>query len=142
MKRKIAGLGAADTSNPDKIPDGIFLVRVQHVRFRKYAPKPYYTVTFAVVEPQCFTGKAVTSRIYCNRKALWKFNWFLRDFGYDTELLGREEVDESQLVGLNGVVKISNVIYDGMSLLRFDGFASASRWEELSPGNLDSPQVA
>ena len=75
-------------------------------------------------------------------EALWKLNWFLRDFGYDTELLGRDEVDETQLVGLKGVVKISHIVFNGASLLRFDGFAPAGRWEELSPANLDSPQVA
>ena len=137
MKRKIAGLRAADTSNRDGTPDGVYLVRVQRVQFRKFAPKAYYTVTVAVIEPQRFAGNTVSSRIYCNPKALWKLNWFLRDFGYDAEALGREEVDERQLVGLQGVVKISNVVYDGMALLRFDGFASAGRWEELSPSNLD-----
>jgi hypothetical protein len=25
------------------------------------------------------------SRLYCNPKALWKLNSFLRDFGYDTQ---------------------------------------------------------
>jgi hypothetical protein len=69
-------------------------------------------------------------------------NWFLRDFGYDTELLGRDEVDERQLVGLKGVVKISHIVLNGTSLIRLDGFAPAGRWEELSPANLDSPQVA
>ena len=64
-------------------------------------------------------------------------NWFLRDFGYDTESIERDELDERQVLGLEGVVKISNVVYDGMRLLRFDGFAPASRWEELSPTNLD-----
>ena len=66
----------------------------------------------------------------------------MRDFGYDTELLGRDEVDESRLIGLSGVVKISQVFVNNTSLLRLDGFAPASRWEELSPANLDSPQVA
>ena len=67
---------------------------------------------------------------------------FLRDFGYDVELLGRDEVDERQLVGLQGVVKISHIVFNGASLNRFDGFAPVSRWEELSPANLDSSQVA
>jgi hypothetical protein len=137
MKRQIEGLRAAGRSEVDCTPDGIFLVRVQRVQFRRYAPKPYYTLAMAVIEPRPFAGNVVSSRIYCNPKALWKLNWFLRDFGYDVELLGRDEVDERQLVGLQGVVKISNVVYDGMSLLRFDGFAPASRWEELSPANLD-----
>jgi hypothetical protein len=75
-------------------------------------------------------------------QALWKLSWFLRDFGYDTELLGRDEMDETQLVGLKGVVKISHIVVHGSSLIRLDGFASASRWDELCPANLDSPQVA
>jgi hypothetical protein len=137
MKRSIAGLRAADTSNPNGIPDGIFLVRVMRMQFRKYAPKPYYILALSILEPQRFAGNSVSSRIYCHAKALWKLSWFLRDFGYDAELLGRDEVDEKRVLGLTGVVKISNVVYDGMALLRFDGFASASRWEELSPANLD-----
>ena len=142
MKRQIEGLRAAGRSDVDRIPDGIFLVRVQRVQFRRYAPNPYYTVAVAIIEPRTFAGNVLSSRIYCTSKALWKLNGFLLDFGYDVELLGRGEVDERQLVGLQGVVKISNVVYDGISLLRFDGFAAAGRWEELSPSNLDNPQVA
>jgi hypothetical protein len=137
MNRNIAGLRAADTSNPNGVPDGIFLARVRRMQFRKYAPKAYYSVTLAILEPKRLAGNIISSRIFCHGKALWKLSWFLRDFGYDTELLGRDEVDEKRVVGLIGVVKISNVVYDGMALLRFDGFAPASRWEELSPTNLD-----
>jgi hypothetical protein len=51
-------------------------------------------------------------------------------------------VDETQLVGLKGVVKISHIIFNGASLLRLDGFAPADRWQDLSPVNLDNSQVA
>ncbi len=142
MKRQIAGLHAADRCAADQIPDGLFLVRVQRVWFRRQAQKPYYTLALAILEPGRFSGHVISSRLYCNPKALWKFNWFLRDFGYDVELLGRDEVDESQLIGLTGVVKISHIIINGASLLRLDGFAPAGRWEELSPANLDGSQVA
>jgi hypothetical protein len=142
MKRQITGLHAADRSAADQIPDGIFLVRVQRVQFRRQAQKPYYTLTLAILEPSRFGCHVLSSRLYCSPKALWKLNWFLRDFGYDTELLGRDEVDETQIVGLTGVVKISHIVCNGASLLRLDGFAPAGRWEELSPANLDSPQVA
>jgi hypothetical protein len=135
MKRQITGLRAA--SDATRMPDGVFLVRVQSIRFQRNAPKPYYIVSLVVVEPQRFAGNEVSSRLYCSPKALWKLNWFLRDFGYDTEAMERDELDERQVLGLEGVVKISNVVYDGMRLLRFDGFAPASRWEELSPANLD-----
>jgi hypothetical protein len=142
MKRQISGLHAADRAADDQITDGVFLVRVQRVQFRRQAPKPYYTLAVAILEPTRFSGRTLSSRLYCNQKALWKLNWFLRDFGYDTELLGRDEVDEGQLLGLQGVIKISHILFNGTSLLRFDGFAPASRWEELSPANLDNPQVA
>ena len=142
MKRQITGLHAADRSAADQVPDGVFLVRVQRVQFRRQAPRPYYTLALAVLEPSRFASLTLSSRLYCSAKALWKLNWFLRDFGYDSELLGRDEVDEMQLVGLKGVVKISHIVFNDTSLLRLDGFAPAGRWEELSPANLDNPQVA
>jgi hypothetical protein len=115
---------------------------VQRAQFRRQAQKSYYTLVLAILEPSRFGGHILPSRLYCSPKALWKLNWFLRDFGYDTELLGRDEVDETQLVGLTGVVKISHIVCNGVSLLRLDGFAPAGRWEDLSPANLDNPQVA
>ena len=142
MRRQITGLHAADRCAADQIPDGVFLVWVQRVQFRRQAQKPYYTLTLAVLEPSRFSGHVLSSRLYCSPKALWKLNWFLRDFGYDTEQLGRDEVDETELVGLTGVVKISRIVFNSNSLLRFDGFAPAGRWEELSPANRDNPQVA
>ncbi|HXZ32967.1 MAG TPA: hypothetical protein VEH30_11855 [Terriglobales bacterium] len=141
MRRQIAGLHAADRCASDQIPDGLFLVRVQSVQFRRYGHKPYYTVELTILEPTRFGGHVISSRLYCNPKALWKFNWFLHDFGYDAELLQRDEVDENQLIALSGVVKISRVILNGTSLLRFDGFAPANQWQELSPANLDNCQV-
>lgn len=142
MKRQIAGLNAADRCAADQVPDGIFLARVKKVVFRRQAQKSYYTVTMVILEPHRLSNYVISSRLYCNPKALWKLNWFLRDFGYDAELLGRDEVDERQLVGLTGVVKISHIVFNDASLLRFDGFAGAERWGELSPANLDNSQVA
>lgn len=51
----------------------------------------------------------------------------LRDFGYDIELLGGDEVDERQLAGLKSVVKIRHIDFNGTSLLRLDGFAPTRR---------------
>ena len=142
MRRQITGLNTADRCAADQVPDGIYLVRVQRVHFRRQAQRPYYTLGLAILEPTRFSNQTISSRLYCTPKALWKLNWFLRDFGYDPDLLGRDEVDEGQLVGLTGVIKISHVVVNGTSLPRLDGFAPASRWEELSPANLDGPQVA
>jgi hypothetical protein len=76
----------------------------------------------------------LAGRLYCTERALWKLSWFLRDFGYDAELLGRDELDEKALVKLLGVVKISHRVVNGASLLNLDGFVPAAQWEELSAG--------
>ena len=55
----------------------------------------------------------------------------MRDFGYDMELLSRDQIDEKSLVGLEGVVKISHVVLNGTSLVNLDGFAPATQWLEL-----------
>src|SRR5712692_797646 len=132
MRRRFQGLHQADQSAASDIPDGLFLVRVHRAQYRWHAQKPYYCLCFAVLEPQQLAGEIVTGRVYCTPKALWKLTWFLRDFGYDAELLGRDEVDDKNLVGLRGVVKISHTVLNGTSLLNLDGFAPASQWEELS----------
>jgi hypothetical protein len=81
MKRQITGLHDADGCCVGQIPDGVFLVRVQRARFQRQAQRPYYTLTLSILEPVRFAGQGISSRLYCTRKALWKLNWFLRDFG-------------------------------------------------------------
>ena len=44
--------------------------------------------------PSIWPDASSRAALYCTPKALWKLSWFLRDFGYDTELLGRDEIDE------------------------------------------------
>jgi len=87
-----------------------------------------------VLEPKSLAGRSIAARVYCTAKAMWKLTWFLRDFGYDTELMGKDEIDDKALVGLCGVVKISHAVVHGISLINLEGFAPASQWEELSAG--------
>ena len=132
MKRRIQGLNETAPSAIEQVPDGVFLVRVDRAQCRWHAQKPFYLLRLCVLEPAEFEGRTISGRVYCTAKALWKLGWFLRDFLYDPDLLGREEVDEKALSGLRGVVKISHHTVNGTSLLNFDGFAPASQWEELS----------
>ncbi len=134
MKRHITGLNQASGSSTEGVPDGLFLVRVERAQYCWHAHKSYYLVRFLVLEPKLVAGYSITGRLYCTPKALWKLNWFLRDFGYDTELIGKDEIDDHALVGLRGVVKITHSVVSGTSLLNLDGFASASQWDELSAG--------
>jgi hypothetical protein len=146
LRRRIQGLHDADPSATAEIPDGLFLVRVDRAQYRWHGQKPYYLLRFTILEPRPWAGHPITGRLYCTQKALWKLNWFLRDFGYDTELLGRDEIDDKNLVGLRGVVKISHTVVNGTSLLNLDGFAPVSHWEELfagtNTGSISGSEVA
>jgi hypothetical protein len=134
MRRRIQGLHEADPSRTTEIPDSLYLVSVERAQYR-HQQKPYYVLRMAVIEPLHFAGRSITGRLYCTPKALWKLNWFLRDFGYDTELIGRDEIDEKSLLGLRGIIKISHAVVNCTSLLNLDGFASAAQWEDLSPAS-------
>ena len=133
MRRHFDDLRPSDRSAIDSVPDGLFLVQVDRVQYRWHALKPYYSIRFAVLEPRHLAGCLITGRLYCTHRAMWKLSWFLRDFGYDTELLGKDEIDDRALLGLKGVLKVSHAIVHGISLLNLDGFASVARWQELSP---------
>ncbi len=137
MRRHFESLRPSDRSAIESVPDGLFLVRVDRVQYRWHAQKPYYSIRFAVLEPRHLAGCLITGRLYCTARAMWKLSWFLRDFGYDIELLGKDEIDDQALLGLKGVLKVSHAIVHGISLLNLDGFASAARWQELSPGAPD-----
>ena len=139
MKRHVKGLRQLASSAPNNVPDGIYLVRVVRAQFGWYARKPAYSLRLTVLAPAEFVNTAVSGRLDCTPKALWRLGWFLRDFLYDPELLARDEIDEKSIEGLQGVVKISHSITHGTSLLRFDGFAPASQWPELSTVLLRKP---
>ena len=131
MKRRFQGLASTAQHNTE-VPDGVFLVRIDQVRYSRERQKPFYTVRFSVLEPEPLAGRIVSGRLYCTTKALWKFIWFLRDFGYDPELLGRDEVEEKGLIGLRGVVKLSHAVVNGHTLVNLDAFAPAGAWESIS----------
>ena len=132
MRRRIQGLSETTQTSSDGVPDGVFLVRVDRATYRWHSAKPFYILRLSILEPHELVGRVISGRVYCTAKALWKLGWFLRDFLYDPESLGREEIDEKALTGLRGVVKISHTTVNGTSLLNFDGFAPASQWAELS----------
>lgn len=136
MIRRFQGLSGANRQTADEVGDGIFLVRVERVQYRWHTQKPYYLVRLSILEPRQFTSRSISGRVFCTPKALWKLSWFLRDFGYDAELLAHDEIEEKRLAGLRGVVKISRVIRNGSTLLNFDAFAPAGEWHELSGTNL------
>ena len=120
--------------------DGIFLVRVERASYRYHPKKPFFVLLFAILKPEEFSGKTVSGRLYCTAKALWKLSWFLRDFGYDAELLGQDEVDEKALVGLRGIVKVSRAVVNGRYFVNLDAFSPAGEWGELPVASAGSSE--
>jgi hypothetical protein len=141
MKRQIPGLNR-ESRNGDETLEGVFLVRVDRAFYRWHPQRPFYALRFAILEPNEHQGQSLNGRLYCTPKALWKLNWFLRDFGYDPDLMGRDEVDEKALLGFRGIVRISRTILNGRCFLNLDGFAPAGDWGEIEPANLITGQQA
>ena len=131
MRRHIPGLHEAAPNHEQQVPEGFFLVRVDRAIYRAYRDKPFLALQLSVLEPRQFAGCRFSARLYCTSKALWKLNWFLRDFGYDLDLLGHDQIDDKALAGLQGVVKISYTNFNGRSYLNLDGFAPTANWQDF-----------
>jgi hypothetical protein len=131
MKRQFPGLHS-ELKNGEGLLEGTFLVRVERAFYRWHPEKPFFALRFAVLEPKENATRSISGRLYCSQKALWKLNWFLRDFGYDTDLLGRDEVEERSLLGLTGVLRTSRRTLPGRSFLNLEAFAPAGEWEEFA----------
>ena len=107
MRHQIPGLHSTRHQDVDTSFDGVFLVRVDRAWHRRHPQKPFVELRFVILEPQSFQDRSFFSRLYCTERALWKLHWFLRDFGYDSDLLRQDQVDEKALLNLRGVVRTS-----------------------------------
>jgi hypothetical protein len=130
MKRQIPGLRLNQGGVEDKV-EGLFLVRVERARYRWHPQKPFVEIQFLILQPKPFKGRSVTGRQYCTDRALWKLNWFLRDFGYDAQLLRDDRVDDKALLHLCGVVRTSYTTQNGRSYQNLEAFAPEADWEAL-----------
>jgi hypothetical protein len=115
----------------------MFLVHVERAWYRRHPQKPFVEIRFVILEPQSFRDRSFFSRLYCTERALWRLHWFLRDFGYDADLLNRDQVDEKALLNLRGVVRTSHKILNGRSYQNLDSFAPAGEWDVLSCASID-----
>jgi hypothetical protein len=136
MRRHIPGLHA-DQPDADNSLDGLFLVQVKEAAYRWHRQKPFLELRFIILEPKSSGPHSFSGRLYCTERALWKLNWFLRDFGYDTELLSRDQVDEKSLLNLRGVARTSHTTLNGRSYQNLDAFAPAAEWEALPGPSID-----
>lgn len=140
MRRQIQGLSSSSTIIG--IPDGLYLVRVLKAHYCWHKFKPSYELHFFVLKPEVFLGGSIIARLLCSHKALWKFAWFLRDFRYSQELLDRDEIDVRALVGLEGVLQLTNEVVNGRAVRTLNYFAPAADWEHLTPSSQNPEEVA
>ena len=131
MRRHIPGLHSGHQDLVSNL-DGIFLVRVEGASYRWHSQKPFLALRFRILEPDSFEALSFSGRLYSTERALWKLNWFLRDFGYDTELFSRDQIDEKALLNLRGVVRTTFTNLNGRSYQNLDSFAPAAEWDALS----------
>ena len=125
MRRHIPGLHSKQQDLEGNL-DGLFLVRVERAAYRWHRQKSFLELQFLVIEPKPSASRSFSGRLYFTDRALWKLNWFLRDFGYDAELLSRDQVDEKSLRGLKGIVRTSHATLNGRSYQNLDAFAPAA----------------
>ena len=131
MKRHVPGLHSRHPDAEQPL-EGLFLARVEWASYRWHPHRPFLAIRFVVLEPESFERRSFSGRLYSTERALWKLNWFLRDFGYDPELLNQDQIDEKALVNLRGVVRTSHVTLNGRTFQSLEAFAPAADWEELS----------
>ncbi len=139
MRRQIPGLHSGNQDTEASV-SGVFLVRVDRAWYRRHPQKPFVELRFIVLEPRSSIDRSFISRLYCTEKALWKLHWFLRDFGYDADLLNRDQVDEKAVLNLRGVVRTSHKILNGRSYQNLDLFAPAGEWDVLSCESIDDTE--
>jgi len=126
-------------TNGDGFLEGRFLVRVDRANYRWHPQRPFYSIRFAVLEPAEARSRTITGKLYCTSKALWRLNWFLRDFDYDSDLLNREELDEQALVGLRGIVHASRKRFGDRCFQNLEGFAPATEWATATNNHSSQP---
>jgi len=141
MKRHVPGLHARQL-DAERPLEGLFLARVEWASYRWHPNRPFLAIRFVVLEPESSERRSFSGRLYSTERALWKLNWFLRDFGYDPELLNQDQIDEKALVNLRGVVRTSHVTLNGRTFQNLEAFAPVADWEELSCSEPSESQQA
>jgi len=131
--RRVPGLSSVPASK--QLPEGRLLVRVDRILYIA-GQKPYFALSFRIEQPLPYSGQQIQTRLHATEKALWKLNWFLRDFAYDSQLLQEDRIEEKAVVGLRGVIKVSRVSVNGRAFTNVDAFAPAETWENGSSGRI------
>src|SRR5436190_2204605 len=75
MKRRFLNL-PHELKGPWAIPEGLYLVTLKGVAYFGRR-KPFYQLQFRVLQPERWTDRVFSARLYCTTKAVSKLLWFL-----------------------------------------------------------------
>ena len=133
MKRRLEGINGTFHALPPGV-NTLHLVRIESANYSAKFRKPVLDLSLSIVEPASVSKMTITTRISCAPKNLWKLHSLLVEFGYDAELLGREELDTCRLQGLVGVVRIHGKASRQDARVTIDIVAHQSEWPALRAG--------
>ena len=103
--------------------------------------KGLHSGSFRRPRTQILRAPFLSGRLYSTERALWKLNWFLRDFGYDMDLLTQDQMDEKALINLRGVVRTTYKTLNGHTFQNLEAFAPEADWAELSLAEASVVQI-
>jgi hypothetical protein len=104
---------------------GLFLVRISKAHLRRNRCRLH----LEVLEPEEHAGLDVSTSLDLAEDRVWKLAWLLKDFHYDAKLLSIDQVDPGRMIGLTGVVKISEGDLVSGRSYRVDACAPANTWQ-------------
>jgi hypothetical protein len=93
---------------PTKFPTDFFWSGYRECSFGDKHKSPITVSLWPFSSPADFPGTSFPVASIAIREPSRSSTGSCATFGYDVELLGRDEVDETQLIGLTGVVKVSH----------------------------------
>lgn len=130
MRRPVRGLSQADGCG-SPVPDGIYQLRIEAASLQPHRTRPLLRLRFQVLAPPSWAGDMIDADLLVTQRELWKLHWFLRDFGYDADLLAHDEIDDRQMIGLRGTARVVQAVRAGCCRAALVGFAPASMRETL-----------
>jgi hypothetical protein len=93
---------------PTKFPTDFFWSGYRECSFGDKHKSPITVSLWPFWSPADFPGTSFPAASIAIREPSRRSTGSCATFGYDVELLGRDEVDDTQLIGLTGVVKVSH----------------------------------
>lgn len=129
MRYQLNGLSTGRFLSDQTLTRTVLLVTIRSCQRVSRKRKSFLRVGMGIEQPESWRGTDVLTLFELEANMLRRLHCFLRDFGYDSQLLAEETIAESELVGLRGVIKLGKPDRRAPGAFFLDAFASATTWE-------------